>query len=120
MTSALDPSARLFKIHDRVVWETATDVVPWAAVDLEDGFVHLSTAHQVKETARRHFAERDDLVLIEILQEHLPPDTLRWEASRGGDLFPHVYGDIPIDAVRRTAGFSMRAGATFPNRLLAP
>ena len=87
-------------------------------MDRADGFVHLSAAHQVEETARRHFADRDDLLLVEVLSERLDSDTLRWEESRGGDLFPHVYGDIPLTAVGRTELFSTKAGASFPRYLL--
>ena len=64
-----------------------------SAVDLRDGFIHLSTAHQMRETATRHFAGQHDLLLVGFRETELPG--LRWEASRGGDLFPHVYGSIP-------------------------
>jgi len=63
-----------------------------SAVDLRDGFIHLSTAHQMRETAARHFAGQHDLLLVGFRETELPG--LRWEASRGGDLFPHVYGSI--------------------------
>lgn len=64
-----------------------------SAVDLKDGFIHLSTAAQSRETAARHFAGQDGLMLVGFREEDLA--NLRWEPSRGGDLFPHVYG--PID-----------------------
>jgi uncharacterized protein (DUF952 family) len=73
--------------------------VPWAAIDETDGFVHLSAADQVHETARRHFASQTSLVLIALESERLNEGTLRWEPSRGGALFPHVYGDVPLGAV---------------------
>ena len=63
-----------------------------SAVDHRDGFIHLSAAHQVRETAARHFAGQDGLVLVAFAEETL--DNLKWEASRGGDLFPHVHGTI--------------------------
>jgi uncharacterized protein (DUF952 family) len=108
-------AAALFKILDREAWERSEAVVQWAPVDRADGFVHLSAAHQVRETAARHFAGRSDLVLVEILPDRLAPGTLRWEPSRGGDLFPHVYGDVPIAAVGRSAALSTVAGSGFPD-----
>ena len=61
-----------------------------ARIDLEDGFVHLSTGDQVVETAERHFADAGDLVLVAFETTTLG-DALRWEPSRGGALFPHLY-----------------------------
>lgn len=66
--------------------------------DLRDGFIHFSTAAQVAETAARHFAGQRDLLLVRIDSEALG-DRLRWEASRGGDLFPHLYGELDPAAV---------------------
>lgn len=68
-------------------------------VDLADGFIHLSTAEQVQGTLEKHFAGQRDLVLVEVELSVLQ-DTVKWEPSRGGALFPHVYGQIPIEAVR--------------------
>ena len=64
-----------------------------SAVDRRDGFIHLSTRAQVEETARRHFAAQDGLVLVELDADRLGP-ALRWEPSRGGDLFPHLYASL--------------------------
>ena len=61
-------------------------------VDLQDGFTHLSAAHQVRETAARHFSGQEGLVLVAFREEDLP--ALKWEPSRGGDLFPHAYAPI--------------------------
>ena len=66
-------------------------------VDVRDGFIHLSTAAQVRETAARHFADLDNLLLVAVDAAAVP---LRWEPSRGGNLFPHLYGDLPLSAVR--------------------
>lgn len=117
-----DPTsdAPLFKILGREAWAAADGCVPWAPIDRSDGFVHLSAAHQVEETAAKHFADRGDLVLVEVLPDRLSEGTLRWEVSRGGDRFPHVYGDIPLDAVGRTVEFSTQPGALFPRALLQP
>lgn len=65
-------------------------------VDLRDGFIHFSTPAQVRDTAARHFADADDLLLVAVDAAAVP---LRWEPSRGGDLFPHLYGDLPLAAV---------------------
>lgn len=69
--------------------------------DRADGFIHLSTAEQVRETARKHFAAEPEVVLLEVEPEALAPG-LRWEPSRGGALFPHLYATLPMAAVRRT------------------
>jgi uncharacterized protein (DUF952 family) len=89
----------LYKILSAALWRQARDTMPWAPVDLADGFVHLSARSQVRETARLHFAGQSDLVLLEIDAARLATGTLRWETSRGGALFPHVHGDVPRDAV---------------------
>lgn len=69
-----------------------------APIDLDDGYIHLSTAEQVAETAEKHFAGLSDLVLAEVDLDLLG-DMVHWEESRGGQLFPHVYGTIPLEAV---------------------
>lgn len=66
-----------------------------APVDLADGYIHFSTAAQVAETAKRHFAGENDLYLAAVDAEHLG-DALRWEPSRGGDLFPHLYRPLAL------------------------
>lgn len=69
-----------------------------APVDLADGYIHMSTREQAAETAARHFADQDNLVMVMI---DLAPfgETLKWEESRGGALFPHLYDDLPLSAV---------------------
>lgn len=69
-----------------------------APVDLADGYIHMSTRDQAAETVAKHFAGQDRLVLLMI---DLAPfgDQLKWEVSRGGALFPHLYADLPISAV---------------------
>jgi uncharacterized protein (DUF952 family) len=69
-----------------------------ASVDRADGFIHFSTAEQAQDTAAKWFAGRDDLTLAAIDAEALGKD-LRWEPSRGGALFPHLYGPLPMTAV---------------------
>lgn len=88
----------VYKILRREEWEKAAMAGSYAGspADAADGFIHLSAAHQLAGTARRHFARAEDLVLVAFDAESLSP--LRWEASRGGELFPHVYGTIAVAA----------------------
>ena len=69
-----------------------------APVDLADGYIHLSTRDQAAEAVAKHFAGQDRLVMVMV---DLAPfgEAIRWEESRGGALFPHLYGDLPITAV---------------------
>jgi uncharacterized protein (DUF952 family) len=67
-------------------------------VDLADGFIHFSTAAQAAETARRHFAGQGDLVVLAVEAGALG-GALKWEPSRGGDLFPHLYGELAANLV---------------------
>ena len=66
--------------------------------DRRDGFIHFSTAEQLEGTIARHFAGERDLVVLEV-DAALLAEKLRWEPSRGGALFPHLYGDLPLAAV---------------------
>lgn len=93
----------LYKILPAARWAEAEALgrVPEAPVDVRDGFLHLSDGTQVHETARRHFAGQTDLVLITLDPARFTEETLRWEPSRGGALFPHVYGAVPLEAVLR-------------------
>ena len=89
----------VYKIVPRALWLEAEEIGSFAGapVDLADGFIHLSAADQVVETARRHFAGQSDLLLVAVEAGALG-DGLRWEASRGGALFPHLYGSLPLAA----------------------
>jgi uncharacterized protein (DUF952 family) len=91
---------RVYKICPRPLWAEAerTGVFHGAPVDLADGFIHFSTAEQVAETAAKHFAGQTDLLLVTVEAGALG-DALRWEPSRGGALFPHLYGALPTAAV---------------------
>jgi uncharacterized protein (DUF952 family) len=70
-----------------------------SAVDHQDGYIHFSTAAQAQETARRYFAGQADLVVLEVEGDDLGA-ALKWEPSRGGDLFPHLYGALAAGMVR--------------------
>ncbi|MFV0492314.1 MAG: DUF952 domain-containing protein [Pseudorhodobacter sp.] len=82
----------IFKIFRRAEWNifSAAGETRGAPVDLDDGYIHFSTATQVVETAARHFAQESDLVLVAVEAGTLGGD-LKWEPSRGGALFPHLY-----------------------------
>lgn len=91
-----DHPAVIYKISPRTAWQeaVATGVFHGAPVDLADGFIHFSTAGQVAETAAKHFQGQADLVIIAIDARALGR-ALKWEPSRGGALFPHLYA--PLD-----------------------
>ncbi len=86
----------IYKLVPRSEWDAAlaTGAFLGSAVDLADGFIHFSNAVQVTETARRYFAGAPDLMVLAVRAESLGA-ALKWEPSRGGDLFPHLYG--PLD-----------------------
>ncbi len=90
----------VFKIVPSDEWRAAErdGVFTGAAVDRAAGFIHLSIGPQAPETAAKWFAGRDDLTLVAVDADALGA-ALRWEPSRGGALFPHLYGPLPIDAV---------------------
>ena len=93
-------ASTLYKIASAAEWSAAetAGVYAGAAVDRADGFIHFSDRDSVAETAAKHFAGRDDLVLVAGDAAPLG-DALRFEPSRGGDLFPHLYANLPLDAV---------------------
>ena len=88
----------IYKICDRAGWEEREGIFRGAPIDSRDGFIHFSTAGQVRETAAIHFAGGADLMLIAVDAAVLG-DALKWEVSRGGALFPHLYGVLPLSAV---------------------
>ncbi|PPJ47932.1 DUF952 domain-containing protein [Rhizobium sp. KAs_5_22] len=90
----------IYKIVPRELWQEARDegVFRGAAIDLHDGCIHFSTAAQAVETAARHFAGVENLLLVAVEAAALGA-ALRFEPSRGGDLFPHLYANLPLDAV---------------------
>ncbi|WP_370230312.1 DUF952 domain-containing protein [Cognatishimia sp.] len=81
-----------------------------APIDITDGFVHFSTATQAQETARRHFAGEDGLFLLALDGEKLG-DALKWEPSRGGDLFPHLYAPLRLADVLWAQPLPLKDGA---------
>lgn len=93
-------SAPIYKLMPRAEWEAARaeGVYRGSADDLRDGFIHFSAADQVAETARKHFAGVPDLLILAVDPEKLGA-ALKWEPSRRGALFPHLYADLPLEAV---------------------
>lgn len=93
--------ATIYKICPAPAWREVErqGVYRGSADDRRDGFIHFSAAAQVAGTAARHFAGQTDLLLIAIDADALG-DALKWEPSRGGDLFPHLYGELDLGAVR--------------------
>jgi uncharacterized protein (DUF952 family) len=90
----------IYKIAPAAMWRRAQDKGRFdgAPIDLEDGFIHFSTAAQAEETATKHFSGHANLLLIAVDAERLGED-LRFEPARGGALFPHLYAPLPLDAV---------------------
>ena len=88
---------RVYKVCSTTEWLDAQPqkVFRGSGIDLIDGYIHLSTASQLAETLRLHFKGRDDLTLFELDAQRLD---LTWEPSRGGALFPHLYGELDLSA----------------------
>ncbi|WP_333586658.1 DUF952 domain-containing protein [Phenylobacterium sp.] len=93
---------RIYKILSQAEWAGAQAAGRFegSAVDLADGYIHFSTAAQAQETAAKHFAGQSDLVVLEIEADDLAGADLRWEPSRGGALFPHLYEPLDVGLVR--------------------
>jgi uncharacterized protein (DUF952 family) len=91
----------IYKICQRAEWRAAEADGKFlgSALDTRDGFIHFSSAAQVAETAAKHFAKQTDLMLVAVDGDMLGA-ALKWERSRNDDLFPHLYGPLPLTAVR--------------------
>ena len=100
----------IFKICPAALWADAerSGLFRGSAVDLADGFIHFSAAGQVVETAEKHFAGQRDLVLVAVDAAKVG-NALKWETSRGGAPFPHLYAPLPLSAVLRVT--PLRLGA---------
>jgi uncharacterized protein (DUF952 family) len=90
----------IYKICPAALWREAEREGRFggAPVDLADGYIHFSTASQLRETAAKHFAGQAGLLLISVDAGKLGA-ALRWEPSRGGALFPHLYAPLDLSAV---------------------
>jgi len=109
----------IYKLVSQKEWSGAQEAGEYSGSELDkkDGFIHLSTASQCKQTARLHYGGREDVLLVEVSTEKVRR-SLRWDPapSRNNELFPHIYGVIPMDAVTRVAPLPLTAdGHTFPS-----
>ena len=89
----------IFKIVHAAEWSAVRNKYSGSEKDRADGFLHFSTAEQIPGTLARYYAGVNDLVLVAVNAEALG-DTLKFEPSRDGALFPHLYAELPISAVR--------------------
>ncbi|RED48032.1 DUF952 domain-containing protein [Aestuariispira insulae] len=91
----------IYHLARKAAWEQAERAGAYTGTpeDLADGFMHFSTAAQVAESAAKHRAGETDLILIGAEGDELGA-ALKWEESRGGQLFPHLYADLPLSAVK--------------------
>ncbi len=114
--------ALIYKIVTGEAWAAAEvqGSFDGAPVDLSDGYIHFSTEAQLRETAAKHFAGQEDLLLVAV-----DPDAcgaaLKWEVSRGGALFPHLYAKLPMDTVLWTRPLPLGedGGHIFPPEIAA-
>jgi uncharacterized protein (DUF952 family) len=97
------PADSIYHVCRRADWDAALAQGEYrgSADDIRDGFIHFSTAREVEASAARHRAGQTGLVLLVVDPVALGP-ALRWEPSRGGILFPHLYDTLPVAAVRAT------------------
>ncbi|NBB97870.1 MAG: DUF952 domain-containing protein [Alphaproteobacteria bacterium] len=110
----------IYKIFRRSEWDDlkAQGETFGAPIDLADGYIHFSTAAQVMETAAKHFAGQSDLVLVAVDPDQLGA-ALKWEVSRGGALFPHLYRALTMaDVVWDTSLPLGASGHIFPEGLV--
>ncbi len=90
----------IYKIFRKAEWQVAESAGMFfgSPDDLRDGFIHFSASHQVRTTCNRYFSNENNLVLAAVDPARL--DGLKWEVSRGGEKFPHLYGPLKLSAVR--------------------
>lgn len=105
-----EPPEFIYKVASRDIFEASLQAGRFVGqpIDLSDGYIHFSSASQLSETIRLYFAGLADQVLFQVATAPLG-DALLWEASRGGDLFPHLYGGLPMSAVLNAAPLDVSA-----------
>ena len=112
--------ALVYKIATMAQWRAAEleGRFDGAPIDLADGYIHFSSAETVRETAARHFGGQDDLLLVAVEAQRLGP-ALKWEVSRGGALFPHLYAPLALADVAWTQPLPLGADGRhhFPETL---
>src|SRR5258708_35639902 len=101
----------IYHMCRRVEWDAAqaSGFYRGSSQDQADGFIHFSTASQLPGSARKHRTGQPDLMLLTVDAGRLGA-ALRWEPARGGELFPHLYGPLPLTAVRRADPLPLDAG----------
>ena len=101
--------ALVYKVLGAAEWAEAerAGVFYGAEIDHRDGYIHLSSGEQLVKTVSLYFADRDDLVLVALDAEAFG-DTMKWEPSRGGALFPHLYAALPVERAVSVRPFSSR------------
>ena len=108
----------IYKVVSRDDWEAARKggVFKGVSIDLQDGYIHFSTHAQVRETVAKHFAGRQDLLIVAVEAESL--EQIKWEPSRGGDLFPHLYDDLHFSSVVWEEDLPLEEGGhRFPSQM---
>jgi len=90
----------IYKVASREIYEAslAAGAFVGQPIDLKDGYIHFSSAAQLGETIRLYFAGLGDQVLFEVPTAPLG-EALKWEVSRGGELFPHLFATLPMASV---------------------
>lgn len=114
MVTPLSNPELIYKIASAEAWREFADKgrFPGMPVDHKDGYVHFSTATQLAETLRLHFAGQSDLVIFAVRTQDLGM-ALRWEPSRGGQMFPHLYGTLTTGPLVEVAtGVTVAADGT--------
>lgn len=111
----------IYRIVNRADWAAAqaTGAFTGTAHDIRDGFIHFSTAQQAAETAAKHYAQQGDLLLLHVDTAALQAP-LKWERSRNDELFPHLYGSLPVTAVHRVVELPLDSSTgrhVFPENL---
>ncbi|MDG1859923.1 MAG: DUF952 domain-containing protein [Emcibacteraceae bacterium] len=91
----------IYKICSHDEWDNAKKcgIYQGSKDDQRDGFIHFSTKEQVDGTLKKHFKGKNNLLLLEIAVDRLPANNLKWEVSRNGESFPHLYDDVNLEAV---------------------
>jgi uncharacterized protein (DUF952 family) len=121
MISAQRSVTTIYKICERASWRLAeqTGTYYGSAADARDGFIHFSAAAQLAGTMAKHFAGQRELLLVAVDADALGA-ALKWEPSRGGELFPHLYAALPLTAVRWTKAVPDEVGGRRMLPELAP